>query len=1627
MIGYSVNETEVINYTVEITGDNVSFIINNTHVIELINVTVIKVWNDGNNISGKRPDNVTVVLFADGNAIRNATLSVSTGWTHTFEGLDKFKNNGTLIKYSIAEVNVGVPGYTTNITNSTPYYWIVNNTYVPDVNKTANKTKAFYNESVVYYITITNIGTGIYNETLVIVDSLPYGLEYNETISITGARVLQNATYDEGSNNITWIITDIDPSVPAIISVLVRTYDIGNLTNNVTLIGPNGFNKTVNYTIEVEPIVDVAVNKTVDNELHYINDIVVWTIRVSNAYNGTNATDVVMSDILPAEFEFINYTATVGNYDAVSGVWYIGFMGNGTEETLRITSRARAVGTFINFANVTCNETEWNYANNFDNATVTVEDLGLEKLPDKNVTYYHDDVLFNLTVINDGEYDFTRNVTVVDNLPDGIIYIKTVDIIGADVVQSAVLSNNNRTVTWVITNITANSTAVIIFNANTTSVGPKLNPETIIFDNGLNKTVNCTIEVLPIVDVAVNKTVDNELHYINDIVVWTIRVSNAYNGTNATDVVMSDILPAEFEFINYTATVGNYDAVSGVWYIGFMGNGTEETLRITSRARAVGTFINFANVTCNETEWNYANNFDNATVTVEDLGLEKLPDKNVTYYHDDVLFNLTVINDGEYDFTRNVTVVDNLPDGIIYIKTVDIIGADVVQSAVLSNNNRTVTWVITNITANSTAVIIIRTNTTSVGPKLNPETIIFDNGYNKTVNCTIDVLPIVDVSVVKTSDKAVYYVDDIVVWTIKVSNAFNGTDATDVRVQDILPSEFTFIDYDATKGTYEDGVWTIGFMGNGTEETLIIVSLANSAVVNATNEANVSCNETEWNYDNNYDNATVTVFINPPPFKYVNNTKPFHHENVIYYLTATNVGPVTFENELLVIDSLPDGVDYIRTLRITGADVLMNATRDGNKIYWVITNISAGSTAVIEVLAQANAIGVKVNNETLVYPDGSNKTVNATIEVQPIDVSVVKTSDKDSYFMGDIVVWTIKVSNAFNGYTATDVKMNDVLPAGFTLIDSTATKGSYANGVWTIGEMLKGTEETLTIYSLATTEGTFTNYANVTCNETEWNYTNNFDNKTVDVKKNPDIEKTVNNTKPYHYEFVEYYLTITNTEEIDYTNSLVVIDSLPDGLVYADTLNVEGATLVNTVVYGQIITWTLKDIKAKSSAVITVKVFVDGLGDLTNNGTLVPAYGNNITVNCTITPIPIADLEVIKLSDGKKPNTHVYSKGNTVTWTIKVINHGPDDAVNAVAADFLPSGLIYISDDSQGAFDHNTGIWNIGNLAKGESVILNIVTNISITNARITNNVDVTSETYDPNETNNHDNNTIRVAPEADLEIAKLVSQATSRANDIITWTIIVKNNGPDTAVNAVVSDKLPSGVVYVSDDSNGAYNHNTGVWKLGNLAKGKSKVLHIKTKVIGTNRTITNFANVTSDTPDPDESNNKDNNTTKVGPVADLMIIKDVNKDTVKVGDKVEFTIVVRNLGPDTAVNTRAYDVLPDGLKLISFKVSRGTYDPVTGIWNIGDMAKGDSATLSIVAKALVVGEIVNEAYVESDTYDNNTSNNYDNATVTVVNVTEPPEPPVSILKLYPTGNPLVMVLLALLTIVGVSIRRRN
>ena len=285
--------------------------------------------------------------------------------------------------------------------------------------------------------------------------------------------------------------------------------------------------------------------------------------------------------------------------------------------------------------------------------------------------------------------------------------------------------------------------------------------------------------------------------------------------------------------------------------------------------------------------------------------------------------------------------------------------------------------------------------------------------------------------------------------------------------------------------------------------------------------------------------------------------------------------------------------------------------------------------------------------------------------------------------------------------------------------------------------MKNGTSEKLVIRSYAKTKANnVTNVANVSCDEKEWNYTNNIANKTVKISDIPDLNKTVNDSKPFYNDTVVYSLKIKNVGNVTYTDNLLVIDSMPNGLKYLKTVSISGAKLVKEVVDGQKITWTITNIPAKSTAVIKVKVKVLALGNLTNNLTIIGPRGTNKTVNCTIDPIPWADLAVVKTSDHFGIDCH---NDTTVVWTIKVTNYGPNTAVNSIAKDILPAGLVYISDDTNGKYDSETGIWTIGDLKKGKSVVMHITTKVDAIDTVINNPVVVSSDTRDPDKSNNRE------------------------------------------------------------------------------------------------------------------------------------------------------------------------------------------------------------------------------------------------------------------------------------------------
>jgi len=118
--------------------------------------------------------------------------------------------------------------------------------------------------------------------------------------------------------------------------------------------------------------------------------------------------------------------------------------------------------------------------------------------------------------------------------------------------------------------------------------------------------------------------------------------------------------------------------------------------------------------------------------------------------------------------------------------------------------------------------------------------------------------------------------------------------------------------------------------------------------------------------------------------------------------------------------------------------------------------------------------------------------------------------------------------------------------------------------------------------------------------------------------------------------------------------------------------------------------------------------------------------------------------------------------------------------------------------------------------------------------------------------------------PVADLSMAKADSPDPVAASGTLMYTLTAKNDGPDTAKNVQVTDTLPSGVSYVSDDSGCAHTAGIVTCEIAELMPTEAKEIKITVQVDADlvdatgSATITNDATVTSlIASDPDTNNN--------------------------------------------------------------------------------------------------------------------------------------------------------------------------
>ena len=256
-----------------------------------------------------------------------------------------------------------------------------------------------------------------------------------------------------------------------------------------------------------------------------------------------------------------------------------------------------------------------------------------------------------------------------------------------------------------------------------------------------------------------------------------------------------------------------------------------------------------------------------------------------------------------------------------------------------------------------------------------------------------------------------------------------------------------------------------------------------------------------------------------------------------------------------------------------------------------------------------------------------------------------------------------------------------------------------------------------------------------------------------------------------------------------------------------------------------------------------------------------------------------------------------------------------------------------------------------------------------------------------------------------DLSITKTDNQVTAIPGSPITYTIVVRNNGPNDVFGVQVADTVPavllnpSWTCTASNGSKCSLANNTGNINttVDLLNGGTATFLLTATVDPSATGTVTNTAAVTmpAGAVDPNPNNNTATDTDQLQPQGDLSVTKSDGVTTVTAGMNVSYTITVRNSGPSTVTGATVTDIIPTKLTNISWTCTAsagGSCGAANGTGSINttvNLLPNATATFKLngTVRSDATGSLSNTVTVTppANIPDPNTANNSDTDTDTI------------------------------------------
>jgi len=669
---------------------------------------------------------------------------------------------------------------------------------------------------------------------------------------------------------------------------------------------------------------------------------------------------------------------------------------------------------------------------------------------------------------------------------------------------------------------------------------------------------------------------------------------------------------------------------------------------------------------------------------------------------------------------------------------------------------------------------------------------------------------------------------------------------------------------------------------------------ANASVTSGSGDPNVTNNSTTTNTVVNAKvNLSVTNSGAPSPVS--------AGANITYTQTVTNSGPA---NATTVVfgEAVPANTTFVSAVTPAGWSCTLPVVGGTGNITCNIATLAPSTTANFQVVVKVNAgtaAGTIIADTDTVtttthdtVPGDNSATVNIAVgSALQADMRASNAGTPDPVTAGNNITYTQIATNGGPGNAAT-VTFSGATPANTTFVSlpvpvgwSCTTPAVGGTGAITcnIATLNSGVSATFVLtvkVNSNTALGTLiSDTATAGSASPDPNPGNNSATSSIAVGASADLSITSTDSPDpvIAGNNITYTQTLTNPGPSNAAN-VTFTEAIPANTNFQSFTPPVGWSC-NTLVVGGTgtLTCTIASLAPGTTnfpLVVQVNAGTASGTTITDTVTVSSATDTNNANNTAITTTTVATAGQADSAMANVPSASNVAAGANITYTQMVTNNGPGTASALTFSETIPANTTFqsltpgswtcpvLSVGFTGSFTCTLATLNVAAAAP-----ISLVVQVNVNTPSGTVIADVASVSTasiiatDPNLTNNSAtaNVTVGTGTSADVAITKTASPSPVAQGNLLTYTLIVTNNGPASATNATVVDVLPSSLKFVSVTTTAgtcSQAANTVTCQLGTIANAATATINIV--VTPQSATIvTNSAIVTADQTDATPANN--------------------------------------------------------------------------------------------------------------------------------------------------------------------------